>query len=355
METRLDYLPTSPFPRDPLALGRIYAGGAGPQLNNLDLEDDYHPFKVYVMSLKAQGSQARGKWGVEYKSVVYKDKNDFSNQTVTGLLTDRLDFDDAGWNVFPTENDKIVYLKGTVSGGQVTAIDVDSDLTLTQLDTKKRITGSGSSQTEFICPIARLFRYGSNPQRLGVEQYVKTNLMLRKVSFGDDEGWYPCPGPAGGGGGGSSKPWEIVSLSGEGTPNEQGKYSSYSFRVYPGTINNILPSNTFSGDGGFVKFTIQANAMTYLFLDVATDGKKINSAELKIAANLPTDAPPVATNMAPSKIVIPLGIVKSAAPIQLRSSAITATPVVAGTISKVPQNQNDEPFTRTWMWKVESK
>lgn len=354
METRLEFLPTAPFPRDPFVLSPI-AGGAGPQLNNLDEEDEYHPFKVYVMSLEAQGSQAQGKWGVEYKSVVYKDKNDFSNQPIIGLLTNRLSFDDPGWNAFPTDQDKIVYLKGTVSGGQVTAIDVDDDLTLTQLNTKNRITGSGSSQTEFICPIARLFRYGSNPQRLGVEQYVKTNLMLQKVSFGDDEGWYPCPGPAGGGGGGvSSGPWD-VSLSGVGTPDSQGKFSSYNAIVNPGTINNILPSNTFASDGGFVKFTIQANVMTYLFLDVATDGKKINTAELKTATNLPTDAPPVATNMAPSKIVIPLGIVKNLAAVKLRSSAITATPVVAGTISKVPQNPNDEPFTRTWMWKVESK
>jgi len=142
-------------------------------------------------------------------------------------------------------------------------------------------------------------------------------------------------------------PWQAMDLQQDG--------SGYSFRVYPGTINNILPSNTFASDGGFVKFTIQADTMTYLFLDVATDGKKINTAELKIATNLPTDAPPVATNIAPSKIVVPLGIIKNSAAVKLRSSAITATPVVAGTISKVPQNPNDEPFTRTWMWKVESK
>lgn len=284
METRLDYLPTSPFPRDPLALGRIYAGGAGPQLNNLDQEDEYHPFKVYVMSLRAQGSQARGKWGVEYKSVVYKDKNDFSNQTVTGLLTDRLDFQDTGWNLFPTQDDKIVYLKGTVSGGQVTAIDVDSDLTLTQLNTKKRITGSGSSQTEFICPIARLFRYSSEPQRLGVEQYVKTNLMLRKVSFGDDEGWYPCPGPAGGGGG-SSKPWD-VSLSGVGTPDATtGKYSSYKGTVWPGTVAGILPSNVFS-NGKLAEFSVGASMMKWK-AKCLTNGKQITSVEIVVDASDP--------------------------------------------------------------------
>lgn len=155
--------------------------------------------------------------------------------------------------------------------------------------------------------------------------------------------------------GGNNHPWKIVGLAGIGQPNANGDYSSYEFQVYPGTINNILPSNTFSDGIEFVKFTISSGSMKYLILDVATDGKKINTATLKLESSVPTNAPPVAENVAPSKIVIPLAIIKGATAVQLRSSAIAATPVVAGTISKVPQNPNDEPFTRTWMWKVESK
>ena len=343
METRLDYLPTSPFPRDPLALGRIYAGGAGPQLNNLDLEDDYHPFKVYVMSLRAQGSQARGKWGVEYKSVVYKDKNDFSNQTVTGLLTNRLDFQDAGWNVFPTQDDKIVYLKGTVSGGQVTAIDVDSDLTLTQLNTKKRITGSGSSQTEFICPIARLFRYGSNPQRLGVEQYVKTNLMLRKVSFGDDEGWYPCPGPAGGGGGVSSGPWD-VSLSGVGDPSPTtGKYSSYKAIVNPGLVGGILPNNWQT------EFTV-GNGLSYMVADCQSNGRVVTSASISNSTSAPQQQAP-GLNTAPGSFTILFAVVKDGAAIRtIREGHIAINPVISLSLQKSSPTPGLGVVDRYYVW-----
>jgi hypothetical protein len=152
----------------------------------------------------------------------------------------------------------------------------------------------------------------------------------------------------------SPKPWQIIELMGEGEPDAQGKYSNYSFRVYPGTINNILPANTFDGDG-LVKFTISANGMKYLFLDVATDGTKVTTATLKVESTLPTDAPPVGDGIAPAKIVIPLGIIQNNSPIALRSSALTASPAVAGSKPKAPTSPNDEPFTRIWMWKVEGK
>lgn len=159
---------------------------------------------------------------------------------------------------------------------------------------------------------------------------------------------------AGGGATPDLAPWQIVDLAGEGEPDTQGKYSSYSFRVYPGTINNILPTNTFSGDG-LVKFTIQADGIKYLFLDVATDGAKVTLATLKVESTLPTDAPPVGEGIAPSKIVIPLGIIQNNSPIALRNTTLTATPVVAGSKPKAPTSPNDEPFVRLWMWKVEGK
>lgn len=159
---------------------------------------------------------------------------------------------------------------------------------------------------------------------------------------------------AGGGVTTDLKPWQMIELTGEGEPDAQGKYSNYSFRVHPGTINNILPANTFAGDG-LVKFTIQADGIKYLILDVATDGTKVTTATLKVESTLPTDAPPVGDGIAPSKIVIPLGIIQNNSPIALRSSVLTASPVVAGSKPKAPTSPNDEPFLRLWMWKVEGK
>jgi len=142
-------------------------------------------------------------------------------------------------------------------------------------------------------------------------------------------------------------PWQAMELGQDG--------SGYSFRVYPGTINNILPSNTFLSDGGLVKFSISAGQKHYLFLDVATDGTKVTLATLKVESNLPTNAAPVSEGIAPAKIVIPLGVIQDKSALALRSSSLTASPVVAGSRSIAPASPNDEPFIRLWMWKVEGK
>jgi len=142
-------------------------------------------------------------------------------------------------------------------------------------------------------------------------------------------------------------PWQAMELEQDG--------SGYSFRVYPGTINNILPSNSFASDGGLVKFSISAGQKHYLFLDVATDGTKVTLATLKVESNLPTNAAPVSEGIAPAKIVIPLGVIQDKSALALRSSSLTASPVVAGSRSIAPASPNDEPFIRLWMWKVEGK
>jgi len=190
METRLDYLPTSPFPRNPLALGPIYAGGAGPQLNNLDLENTFHAFKVYVLELR----QPRAKFGVEYKSTLFKGPNTFQKITITGLLTNRLNFQDSGWAAFPSD-EKIVYLKGIVSNGEVTSVEVEWDWTPDSLASEKRVDITNGRQTAFYLPIARLFRYGSDPVRFGVEQYVTSNLVLSDVVIDGVVCKYPTVDP----------------------------------------------------------------------------------------------------------------------------------------------------------------
>lgn len=306
----LRWLPTSPFPRDPLYPANIYAGGGGPQLNNLDQEDDYHPFKVYVMELESNGSTARGKVGVEYKSTVYKNENGFGYQPLTGLLTDRLDFDDAGWEGFPSQ-EKIVYLKGTVSGGNVTKIDVDWDLTPDQLTTKKRLEGGSpvtvDNQTAFNLPIARLFRYGTDPQKLGVEQYVKSHLLLYKVKFGEDEGWYPVPGPGGGGGGSVQSPWDIVAYPDPASMNQDPPPTNppYKAKIVPGTIGGILPSN-------YDEEIDVGTGLKYGIVDCSTNGEMVTSATISFTSTFPSPISATA-DKAPTSFKVCFGMVNKEA------------------------------------------
>ena len=341
METRLEFLPTAPFPRDPFVLSPL-GGGGGPQLNNLDQEDDYHPFKVYVMERRGQNGRARGKFGVEYKSVLFKNKNAFENIPITGLLTNRLNFQDPGWEEFP-EEEKIVYLKGTLSGGSVTRVDVDSDLTPAQLLTKKRITGSGTSQTEFILPIARLFRYGSEPEKLGVEQYVTSNLMLCNVTFDDVTGLYPCPGPAGGGGGVSSGPWD-VSLSGVGDPNPTtGKYSSYKTILNPGLVGGILPNNWEA------EFTV-SSGLSYMVVDCQSNGKVVTTASISNSTSAPQQQTP-GLNTAPSSFKILFAVIKDGAAIRtVREGHIALNPVISLSLSKPSPTPGLNVLDRYYVW-----
>jgi hypothetical protein len=296
----LNWLPTSPFPRDPLYPSNIYAGGAGPQINNLDLEDDYHPFKVYVMELEGSGGTARGKVGMEYKSTVFKDENGFGYQPIIGLLTDRLNFQDSGWTQFPTQ-EKIAYLKGTVSGGAVTQIDLEWDFDPTTLPTKKRLIGGSpvtvENQTEFFLPVARLFRYGSDPQKLGVEQYVKTHLLLYKVTFGDDTGWYPVPSP-GGEGGASQYPWDIVAYP---DPYSTANPRPYKAKIVPGTIGGILPSNY------DIELAV-GTGLKYAIVDCSTNGEAVTSATISFTSTFPSSISATA-DKAPTSFKVCFGMI----------------------------------------------
>ena len=297
----LNWLPTSPFPRDPLYPSNIYAGGAGPQINTLDLEDDYHPFKVYVMELEGSGGTARGKVGMEYKSTVFKDENGFGYQPIIGLLTDRLNFDDAGWTEFPSE-EKIAYLKGTVSGGAVTQIDLEWDFDPTMLPGRKRLTGGSpctvENQTEFFLPVARLFRYGSEPQKLGVEQYVKTHLLLYVVTFGNDTGWYPVPSP-GGRGRTTQYPWDIIAYP---DPNSTAQPPPYKAKIVPGLIGGLLPDNW------DIELDV-TDGLKYGVVSCTTNGTAVTGATISFDSTFP-DPPEENESSAPSTFKVAFGMIQ---------------------------------------------
>jgi hypothetical protein len=275
----LDWLPTSPFPRDPLYASGIYAGGAGPQTNNLDLENNYHAFKVYVMELK----QPNAKAGVEYESTLFKAANSFEKQTITGLLTERLNFEDSGWTPFPTE-EKIVYLKGTISNGLVTAVNVGWDWSAESLAAEKRVDISNGRQTAFYLPIARLFRYGQNPVRFGVEQYVTTNLVLADVVIDGVICKYPTVDPLS---------VQFTQYAFQLIPSEQDGVAA--LRVSYGEINGeapdemVKPSNG-NPQGGYVMET-PPSGWIYAIITFDRITREITSRTIGYGQTIPDDRP----------------------------------------------------------------
>ena len=345
MGDSLEFLPPHTFAPLDMPSGRGL--GSGWVSTNQDEDDSYHPFKVYIkVSAPTKPDTANGKVGVEYKSTVYKDANLFSKQTLSGLLTDRFDKNDSGWETFPS-SDKIVYLKGTVSGGTVTAIDIDWDQDPDQLDTKKRLIGGTpctvDNQTEFFCPIAKVFRYGQKPEKLGVDQYVFTHLMLRKVTFGDDEGWYPCPGP--GGGGSAEFPWDIK-VSGVPPPADDGTYSSYKAIIVPGLIGGILPSNYDD------EFTVNSG-VTYGIVECTTNGEAVTSATISFNSTFPTPESATA-DKAPTSFKVCFGMVDksgSDAPLVFDFWKTSKSAVPNAAYAIAPTTPND-PTKYYYVWRV---
>jgi len=81
-------------------------------------------------------------------------------------------------------------------------------------------------------------------------------------------------------------PWDIIGLVGVGTPNAQGKFSSWKAKVAPGLLCGILPSNWDS------EFTFSGTSLAYAVAKIQTDGTAINSVEINISATAPANQKP---------------------------------------------------------------
>lgn len=94
------------------------------------------------------------------------------------------------------------------------------------------------------------------------------------------------PPRAAGGSSVESGPWDIINLAGEGEPDEDGKFSNYKAKVWPGLLCGILPSNWDA------EFSFSGTGLVYAVAKIQTDGTAINSVEIKISGTAPTNQTP---------------------------------------------------------------
>jgi hypothetical protein len=80
-------------------------------------------------------------------------------------------------------------------------------------------------------------------------------------------------------------PWQIINITGEGEPDEQGKYTNYEASVWPGIVSGILPSNLFES-GILKKFTFSSTLQKWK-AKCLTNGKQITSVQIVVDASDP--------------------------------------------------------------------
>jgi hypothetical protein len=88
------------------------------------------------------------------------------------------------------------------------------------------------------------------------------------------------------------RPWDIYSIVGDGTPNNEGVYSNYKVKIWPGMVNGILPNNLV-GEDGLEEFTVSGSSPQIIKAEVTTDGKSVT--EVTITSGTEQPVPQVAT------------------------------------------------------------
>lgn len=112
-------------------------GGAGAPAEGVALQ---HPWHIYVTNF-GDGWVA----GVDYHSDIY-DGITWDKKTVSGLLTDSSNPNDAGWN---TAQQGYIYLRGMVADSVVGSINVNLGAATLDIIERIKIPGSPAAQTEF--------------------------------------------------------------------------------------------------------------------------------------------------------------------------------------------------------------
>jgi hypothetical protein len=119
------------------------------------------------------------------------------------------------------------------------------------------------------------------------QKYSGTSTIVAKVMLG---GASPAGKPL---------PWDIYSLVGVGTPDPTtGIYTSYKGKVWPGTVDGLLPGNI-AGLGGLAEFTVGASLM-YWKCKFLSDGQVITGASIIVDATAPIAQTP-GTDVMPSE------------------------------------------------------
>lgn len=145
----------------------------------------------------------------------------------------------------------------------------------------------------------------------------------------------------------ANHPWKIVNMTGVGTPNQNGDYSSYEFSVWPGVINGIMPPNLFDG-GELAKFTAGASVQNVI-LKCTSDGKGITAATVEVSGTVPSPKPAVKFGL-PNELNILLAVVYKSSVYQIESTSLQATPYTVGIAEKNNVTDGQYPYDVFLNW-----
>lgn len=134
-------------------------------------------------------------------------------------------------------------------------------------------------------------------------------------------------------------PW-LVTLSGDDATG------STNVSLFPGKINEVLPSNIFSS----VAYT-DPTATQYVVLNFQTDANNIIAADWELRTEYPSpDENGVEEDAAPAEGTVVLAIIFRGIVYQLEDDHLEYLPEVAFIASKNSPSPYEEQFTRWWRW-----
>lgn len=154
--------------------------------------------------------------------------------------------------------------------------------------------------------------------------------------------------PQRGGGGSSAEPhpFQITSFI---DPDSEPESPSYLVTVRPGTLNTLLPTNTFD-DGGLTKFALTKDTMKNVVLTAQSDGQQFVSCALSLDSDAP-DAQEPALFELPSTVKFLIGVVYNSSAYQLVRDNIAVTGKVQLTTDKAaPAQPGQLPYDIYYVW-----
>jgi hypothetical protein len=155
-----------------------------------------------------------------------------------------------------------------------------------------------------------------------------------------------APQRGGGGSSAESHPFQITSFV---DPDSEPESPSYLVTVRPGTLNTLLPTNTFD-DGGLSKLSLTKDTMKNVVLTAESDGRQFVSCSLSLDSTAPDPQEPALFEL-PSTVKFLLGVVYNSSVHQLVRDNIAVTGKVQLTTDKAaPAQPGQLPYDIFYVW-----
>jgi hypothetical protein len=151
--------------------------------------------------------------------------------------------------------------------------------------------------------------------------------------------------PALGGGTSTVYPWDIVSVVGVGTPDDDGKYSSYTAKVYPAMISGSMPGNMFT------PITFGPDDTKYLTASITTDGMSVVSSTIALEDSPATPATPT-LGRAPASLKVSLCVIAKLNYYNLWKRNITVQSREVLREDKPDPSAMELPYQSWWGWNI---